>query len=172
MSRSLVPTVNAPEPAPAPAEAACLERTRSAVLNVLVAVGCGIAVSGLLVRWRDRWALERSSEATGRALLLGLAALVVLSYATRRALAGRAALRDPVHRASRFYLGHVLSATVAALAVPLGLAYGWLVRPRLDAVGPFWVAALALGSLAFPRAAELEGFDEPMPRDGPSEPGP
>jgi hypothetical protein len=40
--------------------------------------------------------------------------------------------------------------------------YGWIVRPRLDAVAPFWVAALALGFLALPRAAELDGFDAPM----------
>ncbi len=32
--------------APEPAALACLERTRSAVLNILVAVGCEIAASG------------------------------------------------------------------------------------------------------------------------------
>jgi hypothetical protein len=151
-----------------PAAADCLERTRTAVLNVLVAAGTAIAISGWVLRWRDRWMVERAPAAVGQALLSGLAAVAVLSYATRRALAGRGALRDPEARTARFWRGHVLSAGVAALAVPLGLAYGWFVRPRLDAVGPFWLAALALGALAFPRAAELEGFDRPMP--GPSEP--
>jgi hypothetical protein len=44
----------------------------------------------------------------------------------------------------------------------LGLAYGWFVRPQLDAVGPFWAAALGLGFLALPRAASLNDFDEPI----------
>jgi hypothetical protein len=56
----------------------------------------------------------------------------------------------------------VAAAAVGALAVPLGLVYGWTVRPRLDAVAPFWVAALALGFLALPRVHELEGFDAPL----------
>jgi hypothetical protein len=165
-------TVN---PGPAPNQtaldreaAACLERTRSAVVNVLVAAGTGIAISGLLLRWRDRWAVDLAPASTSRAFTAGLVALMALSYATRRAVAGRGALRDPLRRAGRFYLGHVLSAALAALAVPLGLAHGWLVRPRIDAVAPYWFAALALGSLAFPRAAALEGFDEPMPGAGPA----
>ena len=60
--------------------------------------------------------------------------------------------------------------------MPLGLAYGWLVRPRLDAVGPFWVAALTLGFLALPRARQFEDLDldlesrprRPRPRSEPS----
>jgi hypothetical protein len=42
--------------------------------------------------------------------------------------------------------------------VPIGFAYAYAVRPTLDAVAPFWVAGLALGFLALPRAAELEGL--------------
>jgi hypothetical protein len=57
----------------------------------------------------------------------------------------------------------VLAASLAALAVPLGLLSGWIDRPRLDVVGPFWVVALALGFLALPRAHELEDFAEPLP---------
>lgn len=144
-----------------PDAAATLERTRSAVLNVMVAAGAGIAVSGLLLRWRDGWAVDRAPEWIRRGLLGGLAALAVGSYLVRRRVARREALRDPAGRASRFFRAHVLSAALAALAVPLGLAYGWYVRPRLDAVAPFWVVALALGLLALPRAHELEGLDEP-----------
>jgi hypothetical protein len=143
-------------------ESACLARTRSAVLNVLVATGLGIAISGGLLRWRDRWALFRGPEAVRRGLLATLLGLAVCSYVARRVLCGREALRDPTTRAERFFRGHVIAAAIAALAVPLGLVYGWLDRPRLDAVGPFWVAALALGFLALPRGHELEGFDEPM----------
>jgi hypothetical protein len=147
-----------------PPSAACLERTRSAVLNVLVVVGLGIAASGVLLRWRDRWAAARGPEWLRRALLGALLAVVVVSYVTRRVLAGRELLRDPAARLARFHRGHLLAAVVAALAVPLGLAYGWFIRPRIDAVAPFWIAALALGFLALPRGAELEGLDEPAGR--------
>lgn len=148
-----------PPPPPSPA-AECLERTRSAVLNVLIAAGTGIAISGWLLRWRDRWALSRVPVGVGRGLLAGLFVLAVGSYAVRRAVSGVGNARgDAAGRAARVYRGHVASAALAALAVPLGLAYGWLVRPRLDAVAPFWVAALALGFLALPRAHVLEGID-------------
>jgi hypothetical protein len=147
-----------------PPSVACLERTRSAVLNVLVVVGLGIAASGLLLRWRDRWALVRGPEWLRQALLGALLAVVVVSYATRRRLTGREVLRDPAARCARFHRGHLLAAVAAALAIPLGLAYGWFIRPRIDAVAPFWIAALALGLLALPRSVELEGFDEPAGR--------
>ncbi len=94
--------------------------------------------------------------------------LVVIGYLVRRIGTRRSALRDPASRASRFYRAHVAAAVMGSLAVPLGLVHGWAVRPQLEAVAPYWVAALALGFLALPRAHELEGFDEPMPE--PSEP--
>lgn len=141
--------------------AVCLERTRGAVVNVLMATGTGIAVSGWLLRWHDRLAVFRAPDSVGRGLMAALVALALASYTVRRVRGGRESLRDPASRESRFYRGHVQAAALAALAVPLGLAYGWLVRPRLDAVAPFWVAALALGLLALPRASELEGFDDP-----------
>ncbi len=128
-----------------------LERTRSAVVNVLMAAGIGIAVSGWLIRWRDQWALSRVPVGVGRALIGALMALAVASYVVRRWASGA----DP----SRFYRGHVSAAILAAMAVPLGLAYGWYVRPRLDAVGPFWVVALTLGFLAFPRPRERDDVD-------------
>src|SRR3954451_22445400 len=128
-----------------PAASACLGRTRSAVLNILVAVGVGIAASGLLLRWRDRGALFRAPDGIRQAMLGALLALVVASYLGRRILGRRSTLRDPARRAARFYRAHVVSAALGALAVPLGLVYGWMVRPRLDGVAPFWVAALALG---------------------------
>jgi hypothetical protein len=164
------------EPSLDSSSAGCLERTRLAVLNVLVVVGLGIAASGFLLRWRDRWAVLRGPEPLRKGLLGTLVAVVVLSYVLRRRLGGREALRDPARRFERLYRSHVLSAGVAALAVPLGLVYGWYIRPRIDAVVPFWIAALALGFLALPRAIELEGFDEPAPRAAPipgaSEPRP
>jgi hypothetical protein len=146
-----------------PAAVAALVRTRSAVLNILVAVGLGIASSGALLRWRDGRALLRTSEGARQAMLACLFALVVASYLCLRILARRGVLRDPARRASRFYRGHVAAAAVGALAVPLGLAYGWTVRPRLDAVAPFWVAALALGFLALPRAGQVDGLDDGPP---------
>ncbi len=94
--------------------------------------------------------------------------LVVIGYLVRRIGTRRSALRAPASRASRFYRAHVAAALMGSLAVPLGLLHGWAVRPQLEAVAPYWVAALALGFLALPRAHELEGFDDPMPE--PSEP--
>jgi hypothetical protein len=151
---------------PRSAERACLERTRSAVLNILMADGIGLAVSGVLLRWRDRGALFRASDATRRTLLGALFALVVASYLTRRIVGRRSSLRDPGPRARRFFRAHVVAAAIGALAIPLGFTYGWMVRPRLDGVAPFWVAALALGFLSLPRAAELEDFDDPIAGPG------
>ena len=77
-------------------------------------------------------------------------------------LGRRSRLRDPRQRGARFFLGHVVPAVVGALAAPLGLVHGWLISPRLEAILPFWVVALLLGILAYPRGRELEGFDQPM----------
>ena len=71
-------------------------------------------------------------------------------------------MRDPRLRGQRFYLGHILPAAVGALAAPLGLVHGWLISPRLETILPFWVVAVLLGMLAYPRGRELEGFDRPM----------
>jgi hypothetical protein len=149
-----------------PESLAILERTRSAVLNVLVAVGVGIAASGLILRWRDRFALFRATDRVRQAMLAALLVLVVVSYLCRRVLGRRSLLRLPEHRAERFYQSHWVSAAVGALAIPLGLVYGWTVQPRMEAVAPFWVAALALGFLALPRASELDGLDDPFPNPG------
>src|SRR4051812_37367866 len=87
-----------------PATAACLERTRSAVLNVLVAVGAGIAASGWALGRHEPdavlpWGLIR----TQRAGMAALGVVVALSYATLRVGSGREALRDPSRRAARFF---------------------------------------------------------------------
>ena len=147
-----------------PGSSSWLNRTRSGVLNVLVASGVGIAASGLLLRWRDGWAVSSATVAQRRLLLGGLFVLTVMSYVTRRVLVVRSRLGEPVGRAHRLYWAHIIAALIAALAVPLGLAYGWFVRPRLDAVAPFWVAALALGFLALPRSIDFEDLpDEGKP---------
>jgi len=145
----------------APSDADWLDKTRSTVLNLVVAAGFGIAFSGGLLRWRDRWAVSRAPASVGYGLTVTLIALGISSYLVRRTLSGRGALRDPETRGARLFRGHVASAALAVLAVPLGLAYGWFVRPRLDAVAPFWVVALALGLLAFPRSRDLQDFDAP-----------
>jgi hypothetical protein len=142
---------------------ACLERTRAVVLDILVADGIGIAISGSLLRRADIGFLLRAPDIVGQMLLGTLMALAISSYVWRRVWSGRAALRDPARRARRFYLGHVVAAAIGALAVPLGFAYGSLIDPELIGVGPFWVVALALGALALPRASDLTDFDDPMP---------
>jgi hypothetical protein len=156
------PTV--PDPDRDPPTVACLERTRSAVLNVLVVVGAGIAASGWVLGHHDPVAaLPWGTAKTRQVALAVLVGLVALAFATLRVIAGRESLRPPGHRASRFFRGRVAAASIAALAIPLGFAYGWFVDPRLEALAPFWVAALGLGFLALPRGPELDDFDEPMP---------
>ena len=66
-------------------------------------------------------------------------------YIARRAIGGRSRRAGPGSRDRLFYWSHVGPALLAALAIPLGLGYGWLVSPRLDAVIPFWAVPLALG---------------------------
>ena len=146
-----------------PSATACLDRTRSAVLNVLVVVGAGIAASGWVLGHHDpEDPLPWGMLATRRASMIALASVIALSALILRVVAGRERLRDPARRASRFYRGRVASASLAALAIPLGFAHGWLLDPRLEALAPFWVAALGLGFLALPRGHELDDFDEPM----------
>ena len=146
-----------------PSATACLERTRSAVLNVLVVVGAGIAASGWVLGRHEAdavlpWGLER----TERAFMAALLVLGAFAYLLLRVGSGREALREPSRRASNFFKARVGAASVAGLAVPLGFAHGWLIDPRLQALAPFWVAALGLGFLALPRGTELDDFDEPI----------
>ena len=56
-----------------------------------------------------------------------------------------------------FYSGRVRTAESVQWA--RRFAYAYAARPRLDAIAPFWVAALALGILATPRGYELDGLD-------------
>jgi hypothetical protein len=142
------------------------------VLNVLVAVSLFIALSGVLLRWRAGGELPppHKTAALRQGLMVGLIVLTLASFLARRVLGRRSALRDPRRRARQFSWAHVLPALLGALTAPLGLAYGWWILPRLDVVAPFWVAALGLGFLAWPRASELEGFDSPMSASG--EPSP
>lgn len=144
-----------------------LARTRSAVLNVLVVAGGGIALSGWFLKGRERGATLWSPDDVRKGAYLGLLGLVAASFALRRTLGSRSALKDPATRSKRFFRAHLAGAVVGALAVPLGLAYAYAVRPDLEAVGPFWVAAMALGYLSLPRADALTDFDEPLPATPP-----
>jgi hypothetical protein len=149
-----------------PASWKCLEKTRGAVLNILVASGLLIAISGGLLRWRtlDNEGGIRSNSLHER-LMIALVAFAVVSFLTRRLVGTRVRLKDGSTRASRFFWSHFVSALVAAQAVPLGWVHGWLVAPDLESIGPFWVVALALGFLALPRAYELKGFALPIEGD-------
>jgi len=133
---------------------ACLERTRTAVLNVLIAVGVCIALSGGLLRFRAEDREASASRNLHQELMASLIVISVISYATRRILSQRTLHGKPAPRESLFYWS-----IIAALAAPLGLVYGWWVDRSVQSVAPFWIAALALGSLALPRARELECFD-------------
>ena len=145
------------------AAAVCLDRTRSTVLNVLVVVGAGIAVSGWLLGRMDRGAMLWNPVTAWRIAAGVLVALFAASWLLIRVGSGRASLHDPASRATRFTRAHILAAIIGGLAVPLGFAYGWAIQPKIEAVSPFWVVALASGFLALPRGHELTGFEQPIP---------
>jgi hypothetical protein len=152
------------------ASRACLARTRSAVLNVLVAVGLVIAGSGWLLRTRADAPRLQPSKTLHDRLTLGLISLAATSYVSRRVMARRAARSDPARREALFFRAHVVPALIAALAAPLGLAYGWLVAARLEAIIPFWVVPLALGLLSLPREGELTDLGRRNSEAGASSP--
>jgi hypothetical protein len=161
------------DPDPLPTDAAwvtCLERTRSAVLNVLVGVGLTIAVGGWLLRGRAEPAQPPNSQWLREVLRDGLLVLAVASYVVRRLARWYAAATDPGRRQATFYGSHVMSATIAAMAAPLGIVYGWWIDPRLAAIIPFWVVPLVLGFLAIPRAHELDDFARSTNNPGASPP--
>ena len=127
------------------------------MLNALVAVSLSIAVSGWLLRKRALAWQPRPARALSDGLYGGLIALTVASYVVKRVLSARTHRAEPGRRERLFYWSHIGPAILAALALPLGLVYGWLVIPQLEAVIPFWAVPLAFGFLSLPRQAELEG---------------
>jgi hypothetical protein len=147
---------------------ASLARTRAAVLNVLVAVAVMIALCGWLLRRRAEDAIARAPRGLHDALLFALLVVAVASYLARRSRPRRASSVTPGRREVQFFRSHVAGAAIAALGVPLGLAYGWWVDPRLEGVIPFWVIPLALGFLAIPRRLELLEWDAASSQSGES----
>lgn len=137
---------------------ALLVRTQGAVLNVLLASSVGIGASGVWMRLHDAPGAFATSPKVRQILLGGLLVVFVGSYVGRRLATGTPAW---------FFRGRVIAAVLAALAVPLGLAHGLLVRPDLREIAPFWVTALVLGFLAYPRRNEpivVANFEDEPPR--------
>jgi hypothetical protein len=147
---------------------ACLERTRSHVLNVLVAVGLTIAVSGWLLRERALSWQPRPAKTLSDSLYGILIALAAASFIARRVLKARVAGAGPERFERLFYWAHVGPALFASLAVPLGFAYGWLVRPGIDAIIPFWAVPFVFGFLSFPRRSEPNDHVNSSPPRGPA----
>jgi hypothetical protein len=132
-----------------------LLRTRKAVLDILVGVGFLIAVSGWLIRMRAQGGAPRPPRGLHDGLMLALVGVAVASYLVRRSWVRRPSYPGDELSSARFYRLHVRAALVAGIGVPLGLAYGWFVDPRLEGVAPFWVLPIAFGLLAVPRRGEL-----------------
>lgn len=141
----------------------CLERTRARVVNVLILTGLTIMVSGLILGRLGLRVVVADVEGWRRLLYAALIGVVAASHLTRRIMGSRERLREPETRGERFGRTRLTSALIGWLAAPLGLIYGLTVDPRLETVALFWAAAIVLGVMALPRAAELEGFAEPMP---------
>jgi hypothetical protein len=137
------------------------------VLNVLVVVGLMIAVSGWFLRGRAHDWQPRPAKTLSDSLYLALIALAAASYIARRMLGARTARAESGRRHHLFYWSHVGPAIIAAAAVPLGFAYGWLVAPWLDAVIPFWAVPFALGCLSLPRKRELTDLERTGTDRGP-----
>ena len=144
----------------------CLRWTRSGVLNVLVVVGLFVALSGALLRGRGGPDVPAEMNRRSQPFHIGLLVIFVVSTFVRRSLGLRSRLRDPQHRARKFYWAHVIPAMLGGLAAPLGLFHGIAVSGRLQAILPFWITALVLGVLAYPRGRELEGLGAPMASPG------
>lgn len=155
---------------PRPAERAfdkssCLARVRSAVLNVLVLDGLGIAISGWGLSRRDQlgpgsaW-IDRIAP-SNRTGMLVIGGLIFLAYLLIRVGSGRAALKDPAKRGTRFFRSRVFAAGIASIAIPLGFLAGWASDPSLGTLAPYWIAALGMGFLALPRGHEFDDLDEP-----------
>ena len=142
-----------------PASLECLKKTRSGVLNVLVGVGVVVAISGMAAAGPRGGRRARSFT---NFMYLGLIMIFAASTIARRSMGRRSWLRDPSSRGARFFRAHLVAAVIGALAAPLGFVFGWLASPRLEAILPFWLTALVLGILAYPRSQELDGFDAPM----------
>jgi hypothetical protein len=137
------------------------------VLNVLVIVGLSIAVSGWLLRIRAQTWQPWPAKTLSDSLYIALITLAAASYIARRVLGARAARAEAGRRAHLFYWSHVGPALIAAVAIPLGFAYGWLVAPRLEAVIPFWAVPFALGFLSLPRKSELTDLEKSDSVGGP-----
>ena len=140
-----------------PASEDCLGRTRSAVLNVLVAVGLTIAVSGGLLRGHQPETPWRAAHSVHQTLTVAWVILGAASYFASIPLAaehsGRSRPAASAVPPSSFDPGGHRGADH-----PLGLVEGWIVDPRLPALIPFWVMPLTLGALAFRVPASWRGW--------------
>jgi hypothetical protein len=128
----------------------------------MVVEGSAIAISGWALRRVDQAIWRDESERLWRIAVGVLFVILIGSRLVLRLGSARSALRDPARRAGRFFRAHLSSAMLGALAVPLGIAYGWAAQPTLQGIAPFWIVALGVGFLSLPRAIVLEGFDQPM----------
>jgi hypothetical protein len=140
---------------PTPEAVETIRRARSGVWNVIMMAGLAIGASGLLLRRRQWDTSPMPVEVAWRWAHLALLGVIVASTFLRLLSVVPWAARSR----RRFVGAHVAAALAGFLAIPIGFAFAWLVRPRLDAIAPFWAVALVLGFLSLPRADEAELID-------------
>lgn len=128
----------------------------------MLAAAVGIAVSGVILRFRDdpAFAFSRGRTRQLAQLLLFVLAMTSVWLRVRIPIRGE---ESSSSKANRFVAIRTASAISAALAVPLGLAYSWAVEPDLAAVAPFWAVAIGFSLFAIPRSHQVEslGLDGP-----------
>lgn len=129
-------------------------RTRDAVLNAIVGVAVVIALSGIVLARKPVPIPSRETREFARETYAALVGIVLLGYAYRRTYGSATTLREPGGLA-RFRKARLVAIGFATAAAGLGFAHGFYVRPTLNGVAPFWIAALALAALALPKNADL-----------------
>ncbi len=143
----------------------CVERARSAVLNVLVVDGLSILASALILRGWAPIEVEADLNLLKKLFLGALFACFVAARIALRAPGVRARAEDRVTRGRTYVRSRTATAAIGWLALPLGLGYGLTVDPSLSGLAPFWIAAMLLGATALPRRFDLEELDEPEKPD-------
>lgn len=131
------------------------DRLRSMVLNGGIAVAGGMALSGFLLRDREPLASAYSAQSLKFSFHAALIGLVLASLFLKRTLANPRTLARLDRPLERYQARLRVLLTLGFLAMALGLPYGLLVDPTWTGITPFWIVALGLTAICWPRRGDL-----------------